>query len=89
MKKHLQKITLLIIIYVASLSRANAQNWEYVGTPYINQTTSMLDYLYFADLEFNTAGDAFVGYWKYSQNWSLLNLQVVLGHCCLHQVHFL
>jgi hypothetical protein len=67
MKKHLQKITLLIIIYVASLSRANAQNWEYVGTPYINQTTSMLDYLYFADLEFNTAGDAFVGYWKYSQ----------------------
>ena len=67
MKTLLQKITLLIIIYVASLSRANAQNWQYVGAPYINQTTSMTDYLYFADLEFNTAGDAFVGYWKYSQ----------------------
>lgn len=70
MKTLLLKITLLILIYVASLSRTNAQNWQYVGTPYINQTTSMFDYLYFADLEFNTAGDAFVGYWKYSQELS-------------------
>jgi hypothetical protein len=67
MKKHLQKITLLIIINVASLSRANAQNWEYLGNPYINQTLSFSEYLYFADLEFNASGDAFVGYWKYSQ----------------------
>lgn len=33
----------------------------------VRQTTSMLDYLYFADSEFNASGDAFVGYWKYSQ----------------------
>lgn len=67
MKTRLQKITLATLFYVASVLSVQSQNWQYVGAPYINQTASMFDYLYFADLEFNAGGDAFVGYWQYSQ----------------------
>jgi hypothetical protein len=67
MKNLLQKITMVTCIYVATLAPSKAQNWQYVGNPYLNQTTSMFDYLYFGDLEFNAAGDAFVGYWEYTQ----------------------
>jgi hypothetical protein len=67
MKKHLQKIVFATLINVALFSSIKAQNWEYLGNPYINQTLSFSEYLYFADLEFNASGDAFVGYWKYSQ----------------------
>jgi hypothetical protein len=67
MKAKLLKMALLTIIFVANIRLLNAQNWQYVGSSNLNQTTSLFEYLYFADLEINTSGEAFVGYWLYSQ----------------------
>ncbi|HRG57706.1 MAG TPA: T9SS type A sorting domain-containing protein [Bacteroidia bacterium] len=67
MKTSLQKLILLVMLFIAKSNIVHSQNWQYVGSPYINQTTSMFDYIYFADLEFNSSGDAFIGYWMYSQ----------------------
>ena len=38
----------------------NAQNWQYVGNPYINQTA--VTTISSADMEINSAGDVLVGY---------------------------
>lgn len=67
MKTTLQKLILLVFLFIATTNIVRSQNWQYLGSPNINQTASMFDYIYFADLEFNSNGDAFVGYWMYSQ----------------------
>ncbi|MFA7380160.1 MAG: T9SS type A sorting domain-containing protein [Bacteroidia bacterium] len=43
-----------------------AQNWTYVGNPYINSSTSTGTYLYYGDMEMDAAGNLLVGYWEYS-----------------------
>ncbi len=49
-----------------AVSIAFAQNWSYVGTPYLNGHSSATTYLYFGDLEIDAAGNVLVGYWEYS-----------------------
>lgn len=67
MKNSYTKLVVSVILLHMSTLLVNAQNWQYVGSPYINQSVGLNDFLYFGDLEFNTSGDAFLGYWKYSQ----------------------
>ena len=45
-----------------------AQGWQYVGSPFINQSTGFSTFLYFPDLEFNASGDIFTGYWQSQAN---------------------
>ncbi|RYZ54925.1 MAG: T9SS type A sorting domain-containing protein [Sphingobacteriales bacterium] len=60
----LRKLLLLTIVVCGLATAGSSQNWQYVGTPYINQTSGFSTYLYFGDMEMNAAGDIFVGYWK-------------------------
>lgn len=60
MKKLLTFLSTLITI------SSWAQNWSYVGTPYINNSISTSTYLYFGDMEMDAAGNVLVGYWEYS-----------------------
>ncbi|HRO43045.1 MAG TPA: T9SS type A sorting domain-containing protein [Flavipsychrobacter sp.] len=57
------KQLLLTCICIANFSLAQAQNWQYVGSPNIHQNSSTSTYLYFADMEMNAAGNIFIGYW--------------------------
>ncbi len=51
-------IAAITTFYVCSATKA--QNWQYVGSPFINQaTTSGIN---FADMEINSSGDIYVGY---------------------------
>ena len=63
MKKLLQQIKLTALIVCAISIHVTAQNWQYVGSPFINNTVGVSNSLYFADLESNTSGDLYVGYW--------------------------
>lgn len=61
------RLLLLCLLIVTVPGRTFAQNWQYQGNPYyIQQNTSLTSYFYFGDLEFNAAGDMFVGYWAYN-----------------------
>ena len=53
---------LLSILFALALSPAFTQNWQYVGAPYINQTVGYTTSLDLPDMEFNAAGDIFIGY---------------------------
>ncbi len=61
MKKILTSFLLSIISVFAY-----GQGWQYVGTASINTVTGSSGYLYFGDLEFNTDGTIFVGFWDNS-----------------------
>lgn len=58
-------LSLMMSFFIAT---SFAQNWQYVGTPHLNQTVSTSTYLYSPDLEFNAAGEVFVGYYDYAGN---------------------
>jgi hypothetical protein len=45
-----------------------AQNWQYVGTPLINQSVGYSTYLYFGDLELDSSGNVLIGYWQSQAN---------------------
>lgn len=66
MKKKLLHIS-FILAFLSLLSfQAAGQNWQYLTTPYLANNSSFSVYFYYPDLEFNAAGDAFVGYWEYN-----------------------
>jgi hypothetical protein len=70
MKKLLQH---LLIMLAAGLlaTDAQAQNWQYVGNPYIHGNSSLTTFFYFGDLEATSSGDLYLGYWMYSGDLKL------------------
>lgn len=52
------------MLCVAARTDVKAQNWEYVGSPYINGTTSDTTRFDWADLEIDEAGDVYIAYIK-------------------------
>lgn len=64
MKNTLKKMFLSALIIGATITNTFAQNWQYVGAKNINNSIGFGTYLYFVDLEVNSAGDVFIGYWN-------------------------
>jgi hypothetical protein len=65
MKRYFATILLAVLMFLATSS--TAQNWQYLGaSPYIHQNSSLTTYFYFGDMEINSAGEFFAGYWLYS-----------------------
>jgi hypothetical protein len=71
MNRLLQASIVITLLSITSANNASAQNWQYVGAPYIHQNSSTSTFFYFGDMEMNAAGDILVGYW---QNSGTLNL---------------
>ena len=73
MKKTFTQFLLSATLMIAFGNKIFSQNWQYVGLPNINNSIGWNTYLYWGDMEINSAGDVFVGYYQNSSGAASVN----------------
>ncbi|RYD57676.1 MAG: T9SS type A sorting domain-containing protein [Sphingobacteriales bacterium] len=73
-----------LVTFLILCNTATAQNWQYVGNPFIHGSKNTDTWFAWGDLEINKIGEAYIAYWEsttkqihvarsYKGNWSALD----------------